>query len=549
MRRRRTKAGVSVHAIAGSHVVLLGLDAEPGAARGLLGFAIHRKDNSPGADDDEREGYWLRSFRTFEATDPEPVRGSLVSSRDHPIQSFLWGDYTAKPGREYAFKVIPVYGTPRRLRPGAPVRITVTTENQDIGHHAIYFNRGVAGSQAYARKFGNRKPDRVPGAYRWLSRGLEEAILSFIGRAKSARYGLRVAAYEFSYPPVLDALAAASRRGADVRIIYDHRGNEPGDSSLRAIKNAGIEDLVTPRRASPSFISHNKFIVLVDRGRPVEVWTGSTNFTESGIFGQSNVGHLVRDRSMASQFHAYWQELHGDPTAAELRPWVVGATPEPEGPMNRRSINLLLSPRTSLRALNWYAERMADAEEAVCFTAAFGVNSVLADVLAEHRPFLRYLLLEKPGNNMGIVSRDRNNRIAIGGTLDQTEGELHRWLAERLTGLNVHVRFVHTKYMLIDPLGDAPTVISGSANFSDASTRRNDENMLIIRGNSRVADIYLGEFMRLFNHFYFRHVVRRQQRYGAGRARKSAYLVPDDSWCRPYYREGSTLERQRLLFR
>jgi len=78
------------------------------------------------------------------------------------------------------------------------------------------------------------------------------------------------------------------------------------------------------------------------------------------------------------------------------------------------------------------------------------------------------------------------------------------WLKERLTGLNTNVRYVHNKFMLIDPLGDDPIIIVGSANFSDASTLKNDENMIVVRGNTRVADIYLGEFMRLYSHHAFR---------------------------------------------
>ena len=58
--------------------------------------------------------------------------------------------------------------------------------------------------------------------------------------------------------------------------------------------------------------------------------------------------------------------------------------------------------------------------------------------------------------------------------------------------------------MLIDPLSDDPIVISGPAKFSDASTNHNYENMIIVRGNKTVADIYLGEFMQLFTHFTFR---------------------------------------------
>ena len=46
---------------------------------------------------------------------------------------------------------------------------------------------------------------------------------------------------------------------------------------------------------------------------------------------------------------------------------------------------------------------------------------------------------------------------------------------------------MHTKCALIDPLGDDPVVITGSANFSDASTKNNDENMLVIRGDAAVA--------------------------------------------------------------
>jgi len=38
-------------------------------------------------------------------------------------------------------------------------------------------------------------------------------------------------------------------------------------------------------------------------------------------------------------------------------------------------------------------------------------------------------------------------------------------------------------------------VVTGSANFSAASTNANEENMMVIRNSTRIADIYLGEFM------------------------------------------------------
>ena len=100
--------------------------------------------------------------------------------------------------------------------------------------------------------------------------------------------------------------------------------------------------------------------------------------------------------------------------------------------------------------------------------------------------------------------------------------------------------------MIIDPLGEDPLVITGSANFSDASTRKNDENMLVIRGDRRVADIYLSEFMRLFNHFQFRGLVRARRTTGPESAR--SFLVPDDSWKDRYYQPGTPKYLERLYF-
>jgi phosphatidylserine/phosphatidylglycerophosphate/cardiolipin synthase-like enzyme len=48
-------------------------------------------------------------------------------------------------------------------------------------------------------------------------------------------------------------------------------------------------------------------------------------------------------------------------------------------------------------------------------------------------------------------------------------------------GLNHHVSYIHSKFQLMDPLSADPIVVTGSANFSAASTNDNDENMLVIR--------------------------------------------------------------------
>lgn len=567
MRKKVQQTGeksLSVNAIAGTYVVLLAMDVSDAARKGLLGFAIHRTDKT------ENEQYWLKSFKTFKEVDPNPAPGTLVSTQEAPVQDFIWGDYTANPNHQYIYKVVPLYGAPKNITQGEGVEVEIATENEDNQEHAIYFNRGVAGSQAYARKFGNKTPDEAgPEAYKWLSRGLEEAILGYIGRAKGKTYAIRAAAYEFSHTGVLNAFAAASKSGADVKIVYDCRKPEPQKTSNAAIKKAGIGKLMIPRKSDPNFISHNKFIVLLKNGKPIEVLTGSTNFTDGGIYGQSNVVHIVRDPKVAQQYLDYWTQLSQDTPAKQLRPWNTEKTPTPVEKLEDTLIPIF-SPRTSLDALEWYTKGIDSALINSGFSAAFGVNKLFAAVLAKNKKNIRYVLLEKPGPTYSQFSSMRNNFISIGAVLGQDvigDSQLHRWVGEKLSGVNNFVKYLHTKYLFIDPLSDDPLVISGSANFSDASTVNNDENMIVIKGNTTVADIYLGEFMRLWNHFYFRDIANRYAKIAAQKLAKSGaktpaaakgakvkpgdaspYLVSDDSWTNGYFGKDFMRTRVRELF-
>lgn len=542
MRKKATDGPLSVRAIAGAYVVLLGVDMAEESSGGVLGFAIERIDHT------EDERYWLRGLKTFEETDPG-VAGGPVSTLEHPVQAFLWEDFTAKARHSYTYRIVALRGKPKKLLQSETVEVRIDTEDDAVGEHAVFFNRGVAGSQAYTRRFKDKPPDEVPNgeAWKWLSRGLQEALLGFIRQAQGDRHGLRAALYEFQYAPVLRAFKDASENGADVRIVYDARQTgskkDPSEKNHTAIDDAAIEDLVIPRKANPSYIAHNKFIVLLEDGEPRQVWTGSTNITDGGIFGHSNVGHLIRDPEVAARYLSYWEELGKDPEAKVLRPRVETATPIPDGAPDADSIGAVFSPRSSLEALQWYAKRMDAAATAVFLTAAFGVNDLLEEVLKEDKDYLRYVLLDKEDEDMEVLSRDPDNRFSVGGVYG--DSRLGNRLVERLSGLNGHVKYIHTKYMLIDPLSDDPLLITGSANFSDASTKNNDENMLVIRGNTRVADIYLGEFMRLFNHFYVRHAASGESNSNPTSASK--HLTPDDRWREAYYR-GGPKQKERVYF-
>jgi phosphatidylserine/phosphatidylglycerophosphate/cardiolipin synthase-like enzyme len=153
----------------------------------------------------------------------------------------------------------------------------------------------------------------------WLSRGLAEACLKYINETKKGE-GLRVCAHEFTYQPVLLALKRALERGVDVQIVY-HDTKKEKHPNRAAMDEAGLtkafKGKLFPRTRTA--IPHNKFIVKLSGGKPAAVWTGSTNFTDTGLFGQTNVGHLVVSPATAKTYLEYWTELAEDPVHKEAR--------------------------------------------------------------------------------------------------------------------------------------------------------------------------------------------------------------------------------------
>ena len=538
MRLRKQHGGLSVNAVAGTHVVFFGLDLAASKRARCRGFGFKRFDHAEG------DTIWLHGLKTFEKTEPHPAAGESFSTLRQPIQGFQWADYSAKPGTTYTYTVVALYGDPADLKQRITVEIEITTESEVGAVHSAFFNRGSVATQEYARRFQNRPPNIAgPGAYEWLSRGLLEAFVAFLGRAGPG-WEVHGACYEFQWPDALAAVRQAHQRGAKVHVLFDDMG--PSKANRAAIKAAKIRALCRGRVHGK--LMHNKFFVLSRNGAPQAVWTGSTNLTENGIFGHANVGHVVEDVTIAQAFRDYWDRLAADsPVAAPYRSANEQASPAPPHPW-KSVTTAVFSPRgAELDALQWYADIAGSAKQGLFMTFAFGMNQKFMDVYRRDDAVLRMALMEKEWGNprtraqeTQAIQQIRNRRnvvVAVGNRI--VTNSFDRWLAEMSRiDPDVHVYWVHTKFMLVDPLGARPTVVTGSANFSKASTDTNDENMLVIRGDRRVADIYFGEYLRLYTHYAFRESVKiytEKKQQGTPEDWKPQFLVDDDSWMAPYF--------------
>jgi phosphatidylserine/phosphatidylglycerophosphate/cardiolipin synthase-like enzyme len=558
--RKREGTDLTVNAVAGSYVVVLGLNITEAMRNGLRGFAIQRTDHN------ENETFWMSGTKVFESVEPHPAKGVQYSSLKHSFQSFQWSDYSAKPGHTYTYKVIAMYGQPGGLDKGKSVDVKVTTESIDALDHTIHFNRGAAASQEYARRFQNTPPSEFgQAAYDWLSRGLIEGIVQFIQRAKGGKFGLKGAFYEFQWPTVLDELAAAKARGVDVSVVFDDIDNATGPHRRNeaAIKTAKLKSVTKPR--ANGTLMHNKFLVLTENGKPKAVLFGSTNLTENGIFGHANCTHVVENEEIADKYLDFYKKLATDPETgrgSNYKSWTIEQTPAPAKAADFvDGMAPVFSPRANLDALDWYGELAAGANDALFMTFAFGMNETFRAVYGKNDKILRFGLMEKEWNGRNKEAQIAAIRklqarpnvvIAIGNRIPVNNFD--QWLIEldKITK-EAHVLWVHLKFMLVDPLSEAPIVVTGSANFSDASTETNDENMLVIEGNQRVADIYLGEYMRLYSHYAFREAVKIFLDKNPGAKpedMRQGFLIEDGDWTETYFdpNDKSARMARRLYF-
>ena len=558
---RKTKNGfVRVRAISGTHVVFLAFDMAEADAKGLLGFGIQRTDLI------EDETIWLRGNKTFASIRPS-TGADDASSREHPFQAFQWADYSAKPGYRYRYRIVPMFGKPGALVPGAATTVAIDTEALHGAKHEVHFNRGAIASQAFTNRFPGKTLDEAGApAYEWLARDLLPALLEFIARARDSSYSLHAAIYELHrpdnqpWPDVLLALKAAKQAGAEVQLIYHARDDETGADNEAAITGAQIKGLAKARVNAK--LMHNKFIVLSRRGKPVAVWTGSTNISRNALFGQLNVGHAVNDAALAARFFEYWQELFGDPEPDAIRDWATEHNPLPPPAGNTDAITPIFSPHHGRSVFDWWIELAGSAPpQALFMTFPFGIVQDFRPVFDKSDGVLRFALLDKYVNGGTAASRaaaiaeiERIRRrpnigMALGSRIyvDWVDG----WHKES-DAIGTNVNWVHTKFMLVDPLGANPTTLTGSANFSQASVDTNDENMLLIRGDRRVADIYFGEFMRVFAHHRFRESLKRFiDKFGpAARDKwKPQDLVEDwKLWVPQHFAAGSEHEIKRRYF-
>ena len=291
------------------------------------GFALMRRRNGI----EETVSTWVG----FEGQPHQ--EGEHRASTNWPIQKYQWTDYMANPGDKVQYRVLPMVGPDKEtLRPD-PATASDWTKEITLTHEfdrkiEAYFNRGIVAAQWVSRRLGITADDlkskklrtviETPNDpfRRYLHGPLGSRLFEILADAAKHKRQIYAALYELDDEQLESALEKLGQRAHVVLAngsVKKQGDDQNSDARERLHDKIDLHD----RFISPGALGHNKFLVICDtRRKPRWVWTGSQNWTKTGLCTQANNSVLIDDAELAEEYRKQWDLLKeaGDETPGGL---------------------------------------------------------------------------------------------------------------------------------------------------------------------------------------------------------------------------------------
>jgi len=528
-------------ALVGIHSVSIGWDIkEEDLPDSLMGFAVRRTDFDTITGEILRLD-WLNGQKRFKGVEND--YGDDVRSDQAPFQRFRWSDYTVSPDRSYRYEVFPMTGNPGSLERGDALTFDIKPSDPVMGGIGIYANRGVTATTAYLKRFKNKHPKEVEDgrAFNWLARGLRKSLFQFILSANPGEK-LHVCIYEFFDEEIALALKAAKGRGVNVQIVYHakpkKKATKKNESLIARVK---IKPISTPRTLTGN-ISHNKFITLLDKkGKPQKLWTASANFSENAFYYQTNIALTFDNPDLTKCYENYFQILKKDPKRGRKKKgfeFIRDTIEKLNRKSNQTDLGLvdkvLFSPVRNLHVVEEAIDLIKQSKASIFLSAPFGVGKEIVEAIgANDTDIIEYGLANATVKKKFLALSRRNTRF-------YTPSRMNTYMGKAWDAKAFGAHKIHAKTLVIDPWGNNPSVLMGSANFSSASCKQNDENTLLFTGNKRVAAIVATEFLRMYDHYKIRYWINKIKNNTA-----TIYLDETPAWSDIYFKKTNRSRKFR----
>lgn len=536
-----SKNKFSVKAYRGDAKTLLAFNMPQDKAKDLAGFTIccGPKNNA---------SYYL--FNALQFSDPkqhfQDPKEPPFSSVNAPFQKFQW---LHVPGQFHQDEKI-FYGsydytvTPRYFKNGKlqqmdnSLSVVVTIEVSPFTKNAVEvgFTRGFVQSQAFVRRFGldalispkgskdaffnttdiagslKGKSFTFKDEYTWSGFTAREKIFAVLNEVTSDKsLSLYLFAYDL-YEPDFSAQIFQLAKEGRVKVILDNAtlhhssdgklAEDQFEAQFRKVAKTGADI----KRGKFSRFSHCKVLVVMKGKNAVKVLTGSTNFSVTGMYVNSNHVVIFNDTKIAQTYADVFNESWNDNVSIAFAQNALASKTSSFTRKGLGKVDINFSPHQPAFAtaeLQKIADRVSSEKKSVLFAVMdIDGSGVLLPVLQKlHASGTVFsfgisdnskddLTLYKPGVKTGILVSGK-----ISGLLPPPFDK------EKSIGIGHQI---HHKFIVCNFNGTDAVVYCGSSNLSQGGEEQNGDNLLAIY-DTDIATVFAIEALALVDHFNFRN--------------------------------------------
>ena len=343
------------------------------------------------------------------------------------------------------------------------------------------------------------------------------ALRAQFALAAAGNLQIHACLYELRDTELIDLLVAAGDRAHVIlgNGAFTADKPDPNEEAGAALKTAGID--VQRRMVGAGHFAHNKFVVFSDASGPLRVWTGSTNWTPSGLCTQANHAVLIESAPLAQGFIDYWTRL-----AAAGNSYPKALLDGNDTPI-KTSVGEA-SPQSPVGLTAW------------CVSVRGQIDLTDARARIDAAQHGALFLMFRPGNTKTLVDdlrklHDRGlfirgvvNTAFLGPETGPTiqffnkssvarHGAPELILPSRLTEQVANLRpevgvqgvLIHSKTIVLDPFGVHPVIMTGSHNLGPKASGKNDDNLVIIEDAPGLAAEFAVYIMNVYDQYKWRY--------------------------------------------
>lgn len=600
--RNQNAQGFSVKAWQGDAKTLLAFNFDQASdAKNLAGFSIEVQPHG-------KQSYFLLNMLSLPAGKHAVMKSEPANSTANaPIQKFRWLHVPGQfhQGENVFYGVYKYIVTPRYFKSGllAPldaslsVSVEINVESFAAGHVEVGFTRGFTQSQAFVNHFGPKAPFRPKGKdllfdtkaaagknalgqsytfdqeYEWSGFTARDRVFEILDEVMGDKtLALDVFAYDLNEPDVMKGFLQLAKEGR-IRIILDnatlHHGTGKAEDAFETQFKKIAKNKNAIQRGKFGRFAHDKVLIVSDTKskQAVKVLTGSTNFSVTGMYVNSNHVLVFDNPEVATLYSKVFAEAWTDKVSQKFSKSSLAKGPFAFNQKGLPKMSISFSPHPTAVAqatLDGVAATINNAKSSVLFAVmdlATGSGPVFPALQAVHKKqsIFSYGISDNPGDGISLYKPGQQDGVLVTGKPGETLLP-PPFDKEMTVGLGHQI---HHKFVICDFAGEDPIVWCGSSNLALGGEEQNGDNLLEIH-DADLAAVFAIEAVGLVDHFDFRN--RHAKGNGGSGSAPTApkggkakppttkpasttlHLYDSDTWANRYFDRNDLYFSDRVLF-